>query len=217
MHRSRRTWWLVALIVGGGLLTLACSTCGLIPGLGGTATPTLPPPQPAGDATATPTPTPTPTPAPVMGATATPTPGDHPCAGLSASLEVMVLAGPAAAVGLEPHAVGTVPLTVSSQAPYTVSGGGSIQYDQTLTEEWGTYQVTMDMSFTVEGTCQGEVEPGTLQLHIETSGSQLVEVKAMDFHGKYPWEGTHAFDLEFPIVEGASVEGEGWAFVLHVH
>ena len=215
MHWSKKTWLLVALIVGSGLFTLACSTCGLIPGLGGTATPTLPPPEPAEEATSTPTPTPTPTPAPAVGATATAAPNNR-CAGLSASLEVQVLAGPAAAVGLEPFAVGTVPLTVSSEAPYTVSGGGSITYDQTLTEEWGTYQVTMDMAFTVEGTCQGESEPGMLQLHIEGSGSQLLEVKSKDFHGTYPWEGSHAFDLEFPMVDGTTVEGEGWAFVLHL-
>jgi hypothetical protein len=210
MHRCKKRWLLVALIVGGGIFALACSTCGLIPGLGGTATPTPPPPLPARA-----TPTPTPTPAPVMGATATAVPNNR-CAGLSASLEVQILAGPAAAVGLEPFAVGSVPLTVSGQAPYAVSGSGPISYDQTLTENWGTYQVTMDMVLTVSGACQGESEPGTLQLHIEGSGSQLLEVKADQFHGTYPWEGSYAFDLSFPIEEGASAEGEGWGFVLHV-
>jgi len=212
MHRSRKAL-LVALVILGALPSLACSTCRLFPGLAApaTPTPTPPPPLPAREAT----PTPTPTPEAAGGATATPA-ASNPCAGLSGALEVQVLAGPAEAVGLEPFAVGSVPFAVSSEAPYTVSGNGSIAYDQTLTEEWGTYQVTMDMAFAVSGTCQGESDPGTLQLQIEASGSQLVEVKAQEFHGTYPWEGSFTFNLSFPIEEGATVEGEGWAFVLHV-
>ena len=44
----------------------------------------------------------------------------------------------------------------------------------------------------------------------------MVEVTADGFHQKYPWEGTHSMDLVLPLEEGASAEGEGWAFVLHL-
>jgi hypothetical protein len=139
------------------------------------------------------------------------------CEGLSGELEVKILAGPAAAVGLEPFAVGTVPFSVtSSEPPYIIQGGGSISYDRTLEEEWGTYQVTLDLAFTIDGECVADEGDGRLHMIVEMTGEQMVEVIAEGFHGVYPWEGTHTLTLDFPIVEGATAEGEGWQFVLHL-
>jgi hypothetical protein len=139
------------------------------------------------------------------------------CEGLSGELEVKILAGPAAAVGLEPHAVGTVPWSVtSSEPPYIIQGGGFISYDRTLEEQWGTYQVTLDLDFIIDGECVPDERDGQLHMDVEMTGEQMVEVTAEGFHGEYPWAGTHTMALEFPIVEGATAEGEGWQFVLHL-
>jgi hypothetical protein len=130
-----------------------------------------------------------------------------------------VLAGPAEAVGLEPFAVGTIAFSVASnEAPFVVTGGGPISYADILTEEWGTYEVTMDLQNTVAGECvpSEDGEGGTLQLDLEMTGSQLVKVEAEGFQGEYPWSGSHSFNLPFPLEEGATIEGEGWAIMLHL-
>jgi hypothetical protein len=56
-----------------------------------------------------------------------------------------------------------------------------------------------------------------LNLALTVSGEQMVEVRAEGFSGDYPWSGTHEFSLSFPAEEGASAEGEGWVFVLHLN
>lgn len=163
-------------------------------------------------------PTPTPTPTQLPGGANTPAAPESRCAGLSGEIEVRVLVGPSDAVGLEPHAVGGVPFSVtSSQAPYLVQGSGSIAYGDVLVEEWGTYEVTMNMQLAVQGECLGAAGDEELQLVLEMSGDQLVKVDSQGFHGEYPWAGTHTFDLNFPLVEGASVEGEGYSFILHLN
>jgi len=136
---------------------------------------------------------------------------------LAGQIEVKVLVGPADAVGLEPVAVGMVPFAVvSDQAPYLVEGSGAISYDDLLVEEWGTYAVTLDMGADVSGECVGTDGSEELLLTLETSGDQLVVVDAGEFYGEYPWSGTNAFPLQFPLEEGTSVEGEGYVFVLHL-
>ena len=50
----------------------------------------------------------------------------------------------------------------------------------------------------------------------EMNGEQMVEVRADGFRGDYPWNGTHTLNLSFPLEDGAMVEGEGGAFVLHL-
>ena len=176
------------------------------------ATPTAAPELPA----ATATPTPTPTPAPLPAAT-TPAPPASRCEGLAGQLEVQILVGPADAVGLEPVAVGSVPFAVTgSGPPYLVQGQGPISYADVLTAEWGTYTVTMDMDAAVQGDCSGPEGSEQLNLALELTGEQLVEVKAEGFHGEYPWAGTQTRDLTFPLEEGASAQGEGWAVVLHL-
>jgi hypothetical protein len=177
------------------------------------ATPT---PGDAGSGGGLPSPTPTFTPTPAGGVVGTPSPATR-CSGLSGEIEVKVVVGPAEAVGLEPLAVGTVPFAVASgQAPYPVQGGGAISYDNTLTADWGTYQVMLDMAMTVAGECIGAEGSESLQLTLEASGEQMVEVNAGGFQGQYPWQGTNTFDLEYPLVDGATVEGEGYVFILHL-
>lgn len=135
---------------------------------------------------------------------------------MSGTIEVRVLAGPAEAVGLEPYAVGDIPFAVTtSEAPYLISGAGPIFYEDILVEDWGTYTVTMDLDISIEGECIPSEENATLGLTLTMIGEQLVVVDAQGFYGEYPWAGTHTFELNFPLEEGASVEGEGFAFVLH--
>lgn len=182
-----------------------------------TETPTFTPtsePQPPSTSTSTPSPTPT---AGALPGTATPTSVPSRCKGLTGQLEVQILVGPADAVGLEPVAVGSVPFAVTtSEAPYLVAGQGPISYQATLEQEWGTYDVTMDLDTAVHGQCSGETGNEQLDLVLEMTGEQFVEVKAEGFHGEYPWSGTQSRDLVFPLQEGATAQGEGWVVVLHL-
>lgn len=165
------------------------------------------------DPTATPTPTKVIQVAPPTN-TATPSI----CAGLAGDLEVMILVGPADAVGLEPHTVGSIPFAVTTdEPPYLLQGGGGVEYGDILIEEWGTYEVTMNLDFVITGECDDDIAGGALSMMVEGTGVQLVVVTAEDFHGEYPWEGTVPFDFNFPLEEGASFEGEGYAFVLHLY
>lgn len=178
-----------------------------------TPTPTIPAPEP----TATSTPTPTPSPEPQGPVAPVTPPAASRCEGLEGQLELQVLVGPAEAVGLEPVAVGNVPFAVTTSAPpYLVEGQGPISYEATLTQEWGTYAVTMDMQTAVQGECSGEAGSEQLNLVLEMAGEQLVVVEAEGFHGEYPWAGTETRDLAFPLEEGATAQGEGWAVVLHL-
>lgn len=164
-----------------------------------------------------PTGTPTTTPLPSMDKPATPIPPDSPCAGLSGEIEVSILVGPSDAVGLEPRAVGNVPFSVTvDEPPYLIQGSGSINYADILIEQWGTYEVTMDMQLSIQGECSPAEDSTVLQMALEMSGSQMVEVTAEGFHGEYPWSGTQTFDLVFPLEEGAAIDGEGYSFVLHL-
>lgn len=172
------------------------------------ATPPPPPPSP--------TPTHTPTPMVVAPAPTTPAP-DTRCAGLTGSIEVQVLVGPAEVVGLEPVAVGSVPFAVASeQAPFVVQGSAPIAYADVLIERWGTYEVTMDLEATVSGECSGEPGGEALNLTVEIAGEQLVVVDAGSFYGEYPWNGTASVPAAFPLQDGATAEGEGWVLVLHL-
>jgi hypothetical protein len=150
-------------------------------------------------------------------ATTTTSPALSRCDGLSGELEIQVLVGPAEAVGLEPVAVGSLPFTVvSGDGVYLVQGGGDVSYDAVLEQRWGTYSVSLDMAGTVDGECSGEDGSEILNLAVQMSGEQMVEVRAEGFQGDYPWSGTHELDVSFPIEEGATASGEGWAFVLHL-
>jgi hypothetical protein len=164
------------------------------------------------DPTATPTPTQI---MQVMPPTQTETPSK--CAGFAGELEVQVLVGPAQAVGLEPFTIGNISIGVTGEAaPYLIQGSGRADYSEILTEEWGTYEVTMNLDFMVNGECADDGSTGQLFLAVEMAGSQMVEVTAEGFHGEYPWEGTHTVDLELPIEDGSSIAGEGYIFILHL-
>ena len=226
-HRNAGFWKIVPVICLAALL----AACGSTPAPEA-ATATQPPPAAPSDepaatatepvpeaesATATPTPTPTPTTEPVV-IPDTPTPSVvSRCQGLSGTLEVQVLVGPAEAVGLEPVAVGDVPFSVTTeQAPYLVEGQAPITYEAVLEQEWGTYTVSMDLDMAVSGECMGQDGGEQLDLVLEMTGEQFVEVQAEGFHGEYPWSGTQTRDLSFPLEEGATAQGEGWVVVLHL-
>jgi hypothetical protein len=145
-------------------------------------------------------------------------PSANPCVGQSGEIEVRVLVGPADAVGLEPVAVGSVPYAVTTdQEPFLLQGAGPVSYADALVAEWGTYEVTMDLEITVSGECTAGVDGAVLAVVLEMTGEQMVEVTAEGFHGEYPWAGSHSFDLSLPAEEGATVQGEGYTFVLHPH
>jgi len=140
------------------------------------------------------------------------------CHGRSGSFEMQVLVGPADAAGLEPFAVGSIPFTVKNQGDsYLIQGSGPISYQEVLAEEWGTYTVSLEMDATVEGVCTGDEKEGALDVTINVSGEQMVEVRSEGFAADYPWSGTHELDMAFPLETGAQAEGEGWAFVLHLN
>jgi len=175
----------------------------------------------SGDNTATlpPAPTNTATPTAIVGDSNLPTPTPTPnlCDGLGGDIEMQVLVGPSEVVGLEPLAIGTIPFTVVPEGDaYLIEGGGSIDYQDVLEKEWGTYTVEFDQEAVLSGDCQGGEQNGILNMVVETSGEQLVEVEAEGYQGEFPWAGSHTFNLSFPIEEGSMAEGEGWAFVLHL-
>jgi hypothetical protein len=131
---------------------------------------------------------------------------------------MQVLAGPAEAVGLEPFAVGEIPFSVVNEGgTHAIQGNGTVAYQQVLEKDWGTYSVTLDITTTVSGECSGTVGNEALHMNVEAIGEQMVEVRAEGFSGDYPWSGTHQLELTFPLEEGASAEGEGWAFILHLN
>jgi hypothetical protein len=191
---SIKLWMMIILI-----FMMACSL---------TSSPDLSPTQ-------TPTPTTLADGAPVVTATSEVV---SRCQDLSGGLEMQVLVGPAEAAGLEPFAVGAIPFSVQSNGGvHTVQGGGPIFYQEILEEEWGTYTVRLAMDTIISGECMGEEGSEELQMTIEMSGEQMLEVRAEGFSGDYPWSGTNQFDLSFPLEGGSSAEGEGWAFVLHLN
>jgi hypothetical protein len=129
-----------------------------------------------------------------------------------------VLIGPSEVVGLEPLAIGTIPFTVIPDGgAYLVEGGGSIDYQDVLEKEWGTYTVEFDLEAALSGDCQADEQGGVLNMIVETSGEQFVEIESQGYQGEFPWAGTQTFNLSFPIETGSMAEGEGWAFVLYLN
>jgi cytoskeletal protein RodZ len=160
-----------------------------------------------------------PTATPTATSTASPTATPSPCEGLNGELEVRILVGPAAAVGLETHGVGSVPFSVTSGgAPYGVEGGGNISYHEILVEDEINYDVTFDTTIAVDGTC--EDTPGSMQLalDLDMDWNQVVEVTARDFHEVYPVAGNNAVIVTLPLIDGATASvGEGAEVVLHLN
>lgn len=160
------------------------------------------------------TPTPTPT---GGGIEIEPSPGASRCEGLSGVLEMQVLVGPADAVGLPPVSMGEIPFSIMSEGgAYLVEGGTFITYEETLTEAWGTYSVSFNMEARLDGECVGDPGSEKLDITVDVSGEQMVEVRAEGFQGDYPWSGSHTLDLIIPLEDGATAQGEGWTFILHL-
>lgn len=156
------------------------------------------------------------TPSPLPGGAGSPG-AENPCEDLSGGLEMQILVGPSDAVGLEPVAVGELPFSVTAEGEsYPVQGGGTLQYEDTLTADWGTYTATMNMLAEISGTCNPIDGQGSLNLTVSAQGEQLVVVEADGFQGEYPWDGARQLELAFPIEDGAQAEGEGWFFILHL-
>jgi hypothetical protein len=138
--------------------------------------------------------------------------------GLSGTLDIQILVGPSDAVGLSPEAVGSLPWTVTTDtAPYTIEGQTHVDYQDTLVREWGSFDVQMAMDFTADGTCQATADGGSLTMAVTMEGEQLVTVTSEGFTAEYPWEGTQTRAVTFPLEEGATAQGEGWAFILHLN
>lgn len=200
-RKSQRNLFVLGLVII--LLTLACSLTGNVAETG----------EPIVEPSSTPTPTPE-----GGGVGITPTSGENKCAGLSGTLEMQVLVGPAEAVGLEPVAVGNIPFSVISENGMDViEGSGNISYEDVLTSDWGTYTVNFSMEAELGGECAGEAGSEMLTFAVIVSGEQMVEVVVEGVQYEYPWSGTHNFNLSFPAEEGAVTEGEGWSFVLHLN
>lgn len=168
----------------------------------------------AGAPTVTPPPTATAAPSP------TPSPTASPCEGVSGNLEVRVLVGPAAAVGLETHAVGSIPFSVSPEGPpFAVDAGGHISFHDVLSEDEIHYDVSFEADVSFDGVC--EIGPGGAQLllGLVMAWDQVVEVTAEDFHEVYPADGENAADLTLPLIDGATASvggGEGMEVVLRL-
>jgi hypothetical protein len=192
--------WIKLLILGLVIFMTACSL---------TSNPSLAP---------TPNPTFTPTPTVRVPLVVTPSPKlESRCEDLSGTLEIQILVGPAEAVGLEPFAVGEIPFSVLTEGgTYRVQGGGPISYQEVLAEEWGTYTVSLEMDTTIDGQCGGDTGSEALHMTIESTGEQMLEVRADGFSGDYPWSGTSMVNLTFPLEDGNTQTGEGRAFVLHL-
>ncbi len=192
MEHNRTKRSLLFILIGIIILSTACSSSSNLP------------------------PTPTPT-LLVEVILPTPTTPRSMCEGLAGALEMQVLVGPAEVVGLEPVAVGNIPFTVvTSDTVSLVEGGGDLVYHEVLEQTWGTYTVNFDQVATIAGECKGDEASGVLNLVVTTTGEQLVEVVSEGFQGEYPWSGTNDFDISLPIEEGATAQGEGWIFVLHL-
>lgn len=165
---------------------------------------------------------PTPTLAPTATSTTSPTPSPtlSPCDGLTGHLEVRILVGPAAAVGLETHAVGSIPFTINSgRTPYSVSGGDHISFHDVLSEDDIHYDVSFEADVVFEGTCEGGPGGTQLLLGLEMAWDQVVVVTAEDFHRTYPKSGENAANVTLPLIDGASASmggGEGMEVVLRL-
>ena len=139
------------------------------------------------------------------------------CENLNAAIELQVLVGPAEAVDLEPVAVGDIPFSVTTnQPPYLIEGSNTIEYEDMLAAQWGTYTVTFNMDVSVTGECAGDIGAEQVDLVLEMTGDQNVVVEAEGFQGEYPWSGTITREIVLPLEEGASTGGEGWQVVLHI-
>lgn len=141
-----------------------------------------------------------------------------PCQGIAGDLKLEILVGPSEAVGLEPVTIGNIPFTVVGEGGmYSIQGGGPLEsYSDVLSAEWGTYTVTFEGDITVSGECLSTGDDAELQLQVEMSGDQNVEIVYEGTQMNYPWSGTNQISATLPVRDGATAEGEGWLLTLNL-
>jgi hypothetical protein len=137
---------------------------------------------------------------------------------LSGAIEVQIPVGPAAAVGLETHAVGEVPFQVTTGGPpYGVEGGGHISFHDVLIDDEITYDVVFEADIVFDGSCEDSPGNMKLELDFDMAWNQVVEVTAPDFHEVYPVAGDEAVMITFPLIDGATASaGENSLLVLRL-
>ena len=211
--------WLCLLIIA---LMLILPACGISPIPKKSATPAETSPSLPALGTATPTPTNLPaedTPA---------SPSSGVCPGLAGELEVQLELPYAAAVELDPTALGALPLDINPET-LQVKGQGRISYDetQTWTDDEGkeTAEVFLELGLDLEGLCVESAGGGELQLkldviHQEEQGSTTCAYppgECSDSPVMGPQE--QSFEFSLPLEDGAVAEREDWTtwtFTLHL-
>ena len=161
---------------------------------------------------------PTPTPTNEGGMIGTESSPDNPCSELAGNIEFQILVGPSDAVGLEPLTVGEIPFMVTQEGgTYIVEGGGPLDAFLTFhNAAWGTYTVTFEGDTTIDGECLSSGDNAVLNLQVEMTADQNVEVVIEGQTMNYPWSGTRQIEVSLPIQEGAQQGGEGWNLILHL-
>lgn len=162
---------------------------------------------------------PTPTPTEPSSVVAPDSQSGNPCQELTAKLELQILVGPSEAVGLEPVTVGEIPFVVLDEGnTYMVEGSSKLDsYSDVLSAEWGTYTVTFEGVTVVSGECVSSGDDAELNLNVEMTGEQNVEIIYEGTELNYPWSGTTQIDTTLPVEDGAQQVGEGWILILHLN
>ena len=140
------------------------------------------------------------------------------CNGLSGNFEMKILVGPAEAVDLTPFGIGSIPFSFEfDQGLYLVNGVGTIDFEDELEEVWGTYTVFFDMLGVIDGVCTQNDDGAVLDITFNMTGDQVFIVDAPGMlQEEYPMSFDYEYDYSFPVVDGATESGEGWALILHL-
>jgi len=139
------------------------------------------------------------------------------CNGLSGNFEMQILVGPAAVVELEPFGIGSIPFNVDyDQGLYLVRGEGTIDFEDQLEEVWGTYTVFFDMLGEIDGVCTDNDDGAVLDITFDMTGDQVFIVDSAGLQEEYPMSFDYEYEYSFPVEDGATESGEGWALILHL-
>lgn len=146
-------------------------------------------------------------------------PTGHPCEGVSGTLEIQILVGPSEVVGLTPFSLGEIPFDVLDEdGAFPIEGGGQLEsYSDVLSAAWGTYTVTFEGDLVASGECVSTGDVAVLDLNVEMTGEQNVEIVFDGAQMNYPWSGTSQIEATLPVEDGAQQEGEGWILILHLN
>ena len=142
---------------------------------------------------------------------------DSICEGLSGNFEMQVLVGPSEAVGLTPFGIGTIPFSVENdQGSYLVQGEGTIDYEDVLEFQGGTFTVFFDMVGEIDGVCTQIDDGGVMDFTFNMTGDQVFIVDSANGQTEYPKYFEYEFEYSFPVVDGATESGLEWALILHL-